>query len=109
MIKEEKHNIEIKSLKEEKPKHQEKGSEPRPSKEIGPKHQEERPKPKLLRKEEPELPNAEPLILSQEEIEVIINLCGSKRELADALNHINRMVLEAPQQVKSEIKIKKLK
>ena len=89
---------------------------PKPIKKEDPKKHPEEREPKLIKKEDPKkhpepktVDSKEHVLPPQEELEVMINLCGSKKELIDVLNHINRMVLEAPKKVNSEIKVKKLK
>ena len=89
----------------EKKHPEEKG--PKPEKKEEPKkHLEEKgqkhPEPKAIDSKEHMLP-------PQEELEVMINLCGSKKELIDVLNHISHMVLETPKKVNSEIKVRKIK
>ena len=44
-----------------------------------------------------------------EEIEMLINLCGSKEELKEVLVHINHTLIDMPKEIKTEVKIKKLK
>lgn len=51
----------------------------------------------------------EHMLPPQEELEVMINLCGSKKELIDVLNHINHMIVEAPKKVNSEVKVRKIR
>lgn len=43
----------------------------------------------------------------QEEIEVMINLCGNKKELIDVLNYINHIIIETPKKVDSKIIVRK--
>ena len=110
MLKEERH---MESMIEKK--HPEERG-PKPIKKEEPKKHPEERGPKLIKKEEPKkhpepkiVDSKEHMLPPQEELEVMINLCGSKKELIDVLNHINRMVLEAPKKVNSEIKVRKMK
>ena len=70
-------------------------------------------KPNLQKKEklEDELNHeAKPKLLTpQEKLEIIINLCGSKKELKEVLININNLVIDAPKQIQTEVKVKKLK
>ena len=114
-----------KSIKEEGPKKHPEERGPKPVKEERPeKHPEERG-PKLVKEERPERhpeerglkpikeegPKKHPehMLPPQEELEVMINLCGSKKELIDVLNHINHMIVEAPKKVNSEVKVRKIR
>lgn len=94
----------------------EKGEEIKKEIKIGEQVHIKKEAPKPIKKEDPKkhpepktVDSKEHMLPPQEELEVMINLCGSKNELIDVLNHINRMVLEAPKKVNSEIKVKKLK
>ena len=105
-----------KPIKKEDPKKHPEEREPKPIKKEDPKKHPEEREPKPIKKEDPKkhpepktVDSKEHMLPPQEELEVMINLCGSKKELIDVLNHINRMVLEAPKKVNSEIKVKKLK
>ena len=104
-------------LKKEQPRRLEKNVEPKSvRKEEHPKHSEREVKPKLIKKEEhPKHHKHIPaeverhLLSSQEELEIMINLCGNKKELIDVLNHINHLIVDTPREIKSEVKVKKLK
>lgn len=99
--------------------HTKKG-EPKPTKDMRPLklekvriHHKEDLKPNLPKKEklEDELNHEEknkPLT-PQEKLEVMINLCGNKKELKEMLININGLVIDAPKQIKAETKVKKLK
>lgn len=97
-----------------------KKDEPKPTKDMRPlnlekvriNHKEDL-KPNLPKKEklENELNHEEKpkLLTPQEKLEVMINLCGNKKELKEMLININGLVIDAPKQIKTEIKVKKLK
>lgn len=86
-------------LKKEQPRHLEREVEPKSvRKEEHPKHHKHIP-------EEVE----RHLLPSQEELEIMINLCGNKKELIDILSHISHFIVDAPREIKSEVKVKKLK
>lgn len=104
-------------FKKEQPRHLERKVEPKSvRKEEHPKHSEREVEPKLIKKEEhpkhhkhiPEEVERH-LLPSQEELEIMINLCGNKKELIDVLNRINYLIVDAPREIKSEVKVKKLK
>lgn len=48
-------------------------------------------------------------LTTQEKLEIIINLCGSKKELKEVLININNLVIDVPKQIQTEVKVKKLK
>lgn len=81
-----------------------------------PRHPEREGESKAIRKEEqPRLHKHIPeevkrhILPPQEELEIMINLCGNKKELIDVLNHINHLIVDTPKEIRSEVKVKKLK
>lgn len=109
--------IEKENLEGKGPKHIEKEDPKRHPEERGLKPVREERREKRLHSEGPKpkhpeheiIDSKEHMLPAQEELEVMINLCGSKKELIDVLNHINRMIVEAPKKVDCEIKAKKRK
>ncbi|MGM9878908.1 MAG: hypothetical protein ACI31R_02655 [Bacilli bacterium] len=97
-----------KPIKEERPERHPEERGPKPIKEERPERHPEERGPKPIKEEGPKK-HPEHILPPQEELEVMINLCGSKKELIDVLNHINNMIVEAPKKVNSEVKVRKIR
>lgn len=96
-------------LSRKQPKHLEREVEPKHIRQGGQLNHLEKKDQKTKHPEHKIIDSKEHKLPPQEELEIMINLCGNKKELIDVLNHINRMIIEAPKKVDGEIKVRKIR